>query len=161
MIGTPTRDFIMPRHVPVLLVLASLALIGCGRERPLAEAGSLSVIRGWAYPSTAGLAGAYLVLANAEPAPDTLVQLSGPEVGDASMHGVRREGVSSVMYPIDQLEIPARGRVSMRPGGVHIMMSELAREITVGDTIALDLRLARAGQLTVRVPVVPYGEIPE
>jgi copper(I)-binding protein len=151
----------MPRHIPILLALASLGLSACGRERPLAVAGSLSVAQGWAYPSTAGLAGAYLVLANAGPAPDTLTYLSGPEVGDASMHGVRRDGVSSTMYPLDWLEIPAGGQVAMQPGGIHIMLSELAREIAVGDSVVLDLSLARAGRLTVRLPVIPYGEIPE
>ncbi|MDH4347339.1 MAG: copper chaperone PCu(A)C [Gemmatimonadota bacterium] len=151
----------MPRRVPMLLVLAPIALVACGRERPLAEAGGVSVVRGWAYPSTAGLAGAYLVLTNHGPAPDTLTRLSGPEVGDASMHGVRREGVSSMMYPLEQLEIPAGGRVAMQPGGIHIMLSELARELGVGDTIMLELALARAGLMAVRLPVISYGEIPE
>jgi hypothetical protein len=118
-------------------------------------------VAGWAYPSTAGLAGAYLVLENRGPTADTVTALSGPEVGDASMHGVRREGVSSTMYPLEQLEIPAGGRVAMQPGGIHIMLSELARELVVGDTIMLDLALARAGRVAVRLPVISYGEIPE
>ena len=151
----------MRRRVPVLLALASLAVIACGRGRPLAEAGDVSVAQGWAYPSTAGMAGAYLVLANHGPVADTLTALSGPEVGDASMHGVRRDGVSSTMFPLDWLEIPAGRRVAMQPGGIHIMLSELARELAVGDTVVLDLTFSRAGPVEVRLPVIPYGEILE
>jgi len=138
-----------------------LALTACRRGRPLAEAGRVSVVLGWAYPSTAGLAGAYLVLENRGPTADTVTALSGPEVGDASMHGVRREGVSSTMYPLDWLEIPARGRVAMQPGDIHIMLSELARELAVGDTVVLGVTLSRAGAVEVKLPVIPYGEIPE
>jgi len=118
-------------------------------------------MQGWAYPSTAGLAGAYLVLENRGRSADTVMSLSGPEVGDASMHGVRREGVSSTMYPLDWLEVPAGGQVAMQPGGIHIMLVELARELVVGDTLVLGLDLARAGRVEVKLPVIPYGEIPE
>jgi periplasmic copper chaperone A len=151
----------MLRPTFVLLLLLPLAVSGCGRERPLAAVGEISVVQGWAYPSTAGLASAYLVMENLGRSTDTVTSLSGPEVGDASMHGVRREGVSSTMYPIDRLEVPAGGRVKMRPGGIHIMLSELAGELAVGDTIVLDLTLARAGRVAVRLPVISYGEIPE
>jgi copper(I)-binding protein len=151
----------MLRPTLVLLVLLSLAVSGCGRERPLAAVGEISVVQGWAYPSTAGLASAYLVMENLGRSTDTVTGLSGPDVGDASMHGVRREGVSSTMYPIDRLEVPAGGRVKMRPGGIHIMLSELAGELVVGDSLILDLDLARAGRVEVKVPVLPYGEIPE
>jgi copper(I)-binding protein len=151
----------MLRPASVLVLLLPLAVAGCRRERPLATAGEVSVVRGWAYPSTAGLASAYLVLENHGRSADTVKSLSGPEVGDASMHGVRREGVSSVMYPIDWLELPAGGEVAMEPGGIHIMLAELAGELVVGDALVLGLDLARAGRVEVKLPVIPYGEIPE
>jgi len=150
----------MLRPVTALLLLP-LVVSGCGRERPLATVGEISVVQGCTYPSTAGLASAYVVLRNHAGSADTVTGLSGPGVGDASMHGVRRDGVSSTMYPIERLEIPSGGRVAMRPGGIHIMLAELARELVVGDSLTLDLDLARAGRVEVKLPVVPYGEIPE
>jgi copper(I)-binding protein len=151
----------MLRPVSALLLLLPLAVTSCGRERPLATAGEISVMQGWAYPSTAGLASAYLVLENHGGLADTVTSLTGPEVGDASMHGVRREGVSSTMYPIDRLELPAGRRVTMKPGGIHIMLADLARELVVGDSLVLSLDLARTGRVDVKLPVLPYGEIPE
>lgn len=151
----------MLRPASVLLLLLPLAVTSCGRERPLATAGEISVMQGWAYPSTAGLAGAYLVMENHGASADTVTSLSGPDVGDASMHGVRREGVSSTMYPIDRLELPAGRRVAMKPGGIHIMLADLARELVVGDSLILSLDLARTGRVEVKLPVLPYGEIPD
>lgn len=152
----------MRRPIFTLLLLLPLAVTGCGRERrPLATVGEISVVQGWAYPSTAGLASAYVVVENRGESADTVTGLSGPEVGDASVHGVRREGVTSTMYPLDSLEVPAGGRVAMKPGGIHIMLAELARELGVGDTLVLGLDLARTGRVEVKLPVVPYGEIPD
>jgi len=151
----------MLRPTSALLLLLPLAVSGCGRERPLATVGEISVVQGWAYPSTAGLASAYLVLENHGGSADTVTGLSGPEVGDASMHGVRREGVSSTMYPIDRLDLPAGRRVTMKPGGIHIMLADLVRELVVGDSLVLSLDLARTGRVEAKLPVLPYGEIPE
>ncbi|TFG51822.1 MAG: copper chaperone PCu(A)C [Gemmatimonadales bacterium] len=151
----------MLRPASVLLLLLPLAVAGCRRERPLATVGEISVMQGWAYPSTAGLASAYLVLENHGRSADRVNSLSGPEVGDASMHGVRREGVASTMYPLEWLEVPAGGEVAMQPGGIHIMLAGLTRELVVGDTLVLGLDLERAGRVEVRLPIVPYGEIPE
>lgn len=151
----------MPRAPVTPFLLAVLCLPGCRRAEPLAAAGDVVVTAGWAYPSTAGMAGAYLVLENRGDRADTVWSLSGPEVGDASMHGVRREGVSSTMFPLEGLEVPPGGRVAMQPGGIHIMLAELSRELAVGDSLTLRLRLGRGGEAEVRLGVLPYGELPD
>ena len=84
---------------------------------------------------------------------DTLIALTSP-LGAATLHTeVPGEG----MRPTPVLPLPRRS--STRLGkGVHVMIQDLARAPTAGDTIPLSLRFVRAGTLELRVPVLRYSE---
>jgi copper(I)-binding protein len=151
----------MRAHLAGTTLLFVLLAPSCRRPRPLGRAGDIAVVSGWAYPSVSGMSGAYLVLENDGEHPDTVLGLSGEGVGDASMHGVERRGVESRMVPLEKLPIAPRGRVAMKPGGMHIMLTELSHDLRMGDTLALQVDLARGGRVMVRLVVLPYGEIPE
>lgn len=53
------------------------------------------------------------------------------------------------MQPIDSLDLPAGEEVSLKPGGYHIMMLELANPIVEGDTITVTLTFENAGEVQV------------
>ena len=48
----------------------------------------------------------------------------------------------------------------MQPGGLHVMFSGLTGEYKIGDTLRVRLKFARAGEISIAAPVVPYGEMP-
>jgi len=43
------------------------------------------------------------------------------------------------MSPVPQIVVPAKGKVELKPGGLHIMLFELKQKLAVGDTIPLTL----------------------
>jgi copper(I)-binding protein len=62
------------------------------------------------------------------------------------------------MAHMDVLVIPPRGEVELRPGGTHLMLTSFANPPYAGDSLPVTLRFARAGSLTLMLPIRRYGE---
>jgi periplasmic copper chaperone A len=58
------------------------------------------------------------------------------------------------MEKLDQITIAAGEKVSLAPGGLHLMLFEPAAELEIGQTVAVLLHFADGQQLTVAMPVV-------
>jgi copper(I)-binding protein len=57
------------------------------------------------------------------------------------------------MHPIDGVEIPAGGSVTLEPGGKHLMVMGLTSDLTVGGTLDLDLVFQNAGTIKVSAEI--------
>jgi hypothetical protein len=57
------------------------------------------------------------------------------------------------MRRIERLEVPAGGTVELKPGGYHVMLIGLTRELVVGEKIDITLRFAKAGEMRVTAEV--------
>ena len=57
------------------------------------------------------------------------------------------------MRPLTKVEVPAGGRIEMKPGGHHIMLLGLTRDLQPGDTVTVRLRFEKAGERVVEAPV--------
>lgn len=58
-------------------------------------------------------------------------------------------GEGMMMRKVGAIEIPAGKDVMLKPGGFHVMLFDLKKQIKVGDTIDLTLKFEKAGVLTV------------
>jgi len=101
----------------------------------------LTVRDAWARPARKGATGAvYLTLDNVGGLPIRIAQMSTPVARAVEAHETTMHGGMAHMQPIAALNVPARGRLTMKPGGVHLMLVDLARPLAVGDKVALTLR---------------------
>ncbi|HYN47589.1 MAG TPA: copper chaperone PCu(A)C [Candidatus Nanopelagicales bacterium] len=57
------------------------------------------------------------------------------------------------MRKIDKLDIPAGGKVELKPGSYHIMLIELVRELKVGEKVEITLTFEKAGDVKVTAEV--------
>jgi copper(I)-binding protein len=57
------------------------------------------------------------------------------------------------MRPIPRLPVPAGGSVEMKPGGYHVMLLGLTRDLKLGDTVDVTLTFEQAGVMTIEAPV--------
>jgi len=57
------------------------------------------------------------------------------------------------MNPVPALAIPAGGKVSLAPGGLHLMLIRPRRAFRAGDTIRVTLKLDDGSTLAARLPV--------
>jgi copper(I)-binding protein len=51
------------------------------------------------------------------------------------------------------LEVPAKGEVTLKPGGYHIMLIGIQRDLEVDDTFTLKLEFEKSGTITVKPKV--------
>ena len=57
------------------------------------------------------------------------------------------------MRRVERIEIPGKGAVSLEPGGLHVMLIGLKRNLVPGETVDLTLELDDGTALQVQAPV--------
>lgn len=63
------------------------------------------------------------------------------------LHDVR----DNRMVRVEEIPVPARDAVELKPGSIHIMIFNMPRSIQQGSELALSLRFERAGERIVQV----------
>ena len=71
----------------------------------------------------------------------TITGVSAEVAGHTSLHETRIERDRSTMRPVAQLSIKAGERVSLKPGGLHIMLMKLSEPLSDGQSIDICLEL--------------------
>ena len=71
----------------------------------------------------------------------TITGVSAEIAGHTSLHETRIERDRSTMRPVAKLSIKAGERVSLKPGGLHIMLMKLSEPLTDGQSIDICLEL--------------------
>ncbi len=119
------------------------------------EIGDLNVRHPWtrATPPGAQVAAGYLEIRNAGAAPDRLVGASTSAAERVELHVTQREGEVMRMRQVQHFELPARERLTLRPGGAHLMIMGLKRPFAKGERVPLTLRFEKAGELRVELEV--------
>jgi len=146
-----------------------LALLLCGLAcAPFSASGqaggaNLQVEGAWARRAAmmkgdAGAAGSgngavYALLVNGGTSPDALVGVSSDAAATAEIHETYRHMNMMMMRPVPKIDVPAGNKVEMKPGGFHIMLINLKRDLKAGETIGVTLQFAKAGKIPVTATV--------
>lgn len=112
-----------------------------------------------AEPASMDEAAAYLTFRNGTAQADTLVAVASDIAVRGEVHETMGEGEMRHMMSVPSLVLPPGGEVKLAPGAMHMMLLQLRKKLTPGDTVTLYLSLARAGAVHVRAPVVPYADL--
>lgn len=112
-----------------------------------------------ASAGTAAAGAAYMTLKSAENIADRLTAASSPVAEKVELHTHLMEGDVMRMRPVDSVEIPAGGTVELKPGGLHIMLIGLKAPLKEGESFPLTLSFAKAGTISVTVPVKSAAEM--
>ena len=86
----------------------------------------------------------------------TITGVSAEVAGHTSLHETRIERDRSTMRPVAQLLIKAGERVSLKPGGLHIMLMKLSESLTDGQSIDICLELENNDSLCSAFSVVRH-----
>ena len=140
------------------LFIGLLSLLGIGVvfAQSMAEMG---VTNGWirATPPNAKMGAAYLTVMNHQDQADALIGASSSLAEVVEIHNIKEENGMLKMYPVDSLEVPAKGMVMLKPGGYHIMLINLKQAPKLGESHTLTLRFRKAPDLVVELPVQQSG----
>jgi copper(I)-binding protein len=119
------------------------------------QLGQLKIDHPWARPTVPGQStgGGYLSVHNGGSKPDRLLGASSPAAATVEVHEMRMEGDVMRMREIKALELPAGKRVTLAPGGLHLMLVGLKAPLKVGDKLPVRLRFEAAGEIDVAFQV--------
>jgi copper(I)-binding protein len=144
-------------------VLVLLLLLACvsGVFAHEFKVGDLEIEHPWsrATPPGAKVAGGYFTVVNKGSAPDRLLSISSDISDKAELHemGVK-DGVMTMRPVSGGLEIPAGGKVALKPGAYHLMFTGLKRQPKQGEKFPATLTFEKAGSVNVEFVVEGMGE---
>lgn len=96
----------------------------------------------------------YMVLKNNSSTADRLVSAQGDVAKSIEIHETKMEGDVMTMQPVaGGLEVPAKGQVELKPGGYHVMLIGLTRDLNEGDKFPVTLTFASGATLKLDVEV--------
>lgn len=138
-----------------LLLTAAVAVDACssGPAGPRLRVSRAYVPR----PASPDVAAAYFTVTNSGDTGDELTGVTTDVSAQAMMH----QSTGGTMRMLDEVPVPAHGRLIFAPGGYHVMIEHPIRSLRQGDHIRLTLRFRRSAAVTVEAPVEPVDYRPE
>ena len=137
----------------IILVFVSLMLLAACQPSKITT-GVLNVKDAWARPALKGDNGAvYFVIENGTSEADMLLSAQADIASVVELHQSQMEGDQMSMHQQEEIVIPAGEAVAFSPGGLHIMLVDLTRELTTSETFDITLLFKHAGETTVTVTV--------
>jgi len=120
---------------------------------PALAADAVSVSKPWVRATVAGqsVASAYMdITAGANAA---LVGIASPVAARAELHTMTMDGGVMRMRPLARLDLPAGKTVNLKPGGFHVMLIDIRRELKAGERVPLTLTVedSRGAKSTLKI----------
>lgn len=112
-----------------------------------------------ASAGAAPVGAAFMTLKNETASDDKLVSASTPVAASAELHTHIKDGDIMRMREVPSIDLPAGSTVNMQPGGLHVMLMGLKQPLRQGEVFPLTLTFAKAGAVTVEVPVKTAAEM--
>ena len=120
--------------------------------------GGISILAPYAKATPVGarVAGGYLTLLNNGAKDDTLLSVQCECADAVEIHQMTHKNGVMAMKQLEQgLRISAGEKVSLAPGGLHLMFIGLKHQFFQGDTIKSKLHFEMAGDVEVTFNIVP------
>lgn len=144
----------MPKH---LSVLAAALFWGLSCVVAMAQTGGVEVSDAWARatPGGAKTGAAYVTLVS--PTGDKLTGVTSSVAMKAELHEMGTEGGIMKMREVPAIDLPPGQKVTLKPGGIHIMMVGLKHPLKAGQSVPLILTFEKAGTREVSAAVAKVG----
>lgn len=108
-------------------------------------------------PGGMGIAGptsaVYLVIKNGGRDADRLTAARADVAQAVEIHETKMENNVMRMGQVAGVDVPGGGQVELKPGGYHIMLIGVRRELKVGETFPVTLQFEKSGPITVQAEV--------
>jgi copper(I)-binding protein len=103
--------------------------------------------------SSKGNGAVYATLVNPGKEPDALIAATSNAADAVELRQSFQASGKVKVRQVEKIDVPAGERVEMQPGGYHIMLLDLTRELKVGEVVDLTLQFQKAGKIAVAAQV--------
>lgn len=144
------RNVVRRTVLVVVAVVSLVALAACSGSSGSPGSGAPTISEAWARPGAAGAQSAAYMTITGAGQDDALVSVSSVGAMTVELHETTTDAEGMMgMHPIERLDVPGDGSVSLEPGSFHVMLMGLSEELAVGDTLELELVFEKAGTVAV------------
>jgi copper(I)-binding protein len=99
------------------------------------------------------MSAAYMLITNNGADPDRLLSIESDAAHAVELHESREVDGVMQMEPIVAIDIPANASAELKPGGMHVMLIGLTKDLNAGDKVKLVLKFEKAGNVTIDAEV--------
>ena len=142
----------MKRHVPLMAAL--LALSGCGAGGPVPPPQPAATVRLAAVPGRPAAGYFQLRITGDRGA---LLSVTSPQAGRIEMHETMNMANMTAMRALGAIPVHNGETLSFTPGGRHLMIYDVSRNVAAGQHIDLVFHFERGGPVTLAATLVPTG----
>jgi len=136
------------KHIKLFLLIISIFLTNSNYSQ------TININDAWARVSAKGSnSAAYFKIINNSSKNDTLISAESNSAEVVEIHETFKENNKMGMRAVKFVEIPAKSEVNFKPGGLHIMLINLNRNLKNNDTINLVLKFKLSKEIKMKVPV--------
>jgi len=142
-------------RLPALAAALALAvsLSSCAEDE------YLYVDKAWVrLPAVPGNPGAAYFTIHGGPDDETLLSVSSPIAIRTEIHESMSAGGTMSMKPVESVAVPAKSKVEFKPGGMHVMLFDLRRNVKAGDVVRLDFTFASGRQIYIEPRAQAAGD---
>ncbi|WP_238926819.1 copper chaperone PCu(A)C [Achromobacter xylosoxidans] len=138
------------KSLAAAFALGALMLAGPGA---MAQDATLKVEDAWVRATVPNQHATGVFMRLTSPTAARLVGVESAAAKHAEVHEMAMQDNVMKMRQVSAIDLPAGKPVELKPGGYHVMLIDLARQISVGDPVALTLLVQDADGKQRRVPV--------
>lgn len=142
------------KQVLAILTLAMLFSLACNSQKSEVITENVVVRK---PPAGARVTGVFMTLKNNTGMDIALVGAQSNIANVTEVHESYNDNGIARMRRLEQIPIPAGGELVMQPGGFHIMLIELKRELLENEEIPLELSFSGYRTITVPAKVKTMG----
>jgi copper(I)-binding protein len=149
----------MKRFVAAFIV----ALSALGAPRSVAETSGIAVDHVWARatPKGAATAAGYLTLLNRGTSDDRLLGATSPVAEKIQFHSMTNDHGVMKMEELPAIDLHPGVPATLKPGGIHMMITGLKQQLKEGETFPLTLIFEKAGSVSTTARVGKIGAMSE
>lgn len=132
------------KKISLMVAFVLVGLSACGPKQTANQEqkkAGISVENQWVreVPPVNKSSAAYLTIVNNTDEEAVLVDGSNDVSNVTELHEMVMDGDTMRMKRIDSLSIPPRSSSELKPGGLHIMLIDLKKELKAGDVVNITL----------------------
>lgn len=136
------------KRIVVSVLFTLFLLSACSADR------GIKIQDAWARAAMQGGNGAiYFVIRNGASEADEMTGVSSNVAEAVEMHETRMDGDVMQMHPLESVPLPANAETTFKPGGLHIMLIGMKKDLKVGDQVELALHFKNSEDINLVVPV--------
>jgi len=112
---------------------------------------------GWVQegPPSQTITAAYMTIENHTGADISLKSASTEVAQTVELHKMELVDGIMKMHRVETIDIPAGGATQLKPGGYHLMVIGLKKELKDGDKVTIALEFSNDVRKTITIPVKP------